>query len=102
WLTISLRLALAVALARISWLTISLRLALAPALFGRRGSRPLHFGAAALLQLRDKQAHGLQVELFDTGSSRPRPASCTRNEGAPEPKLNPITDLRPQGAKSES
>src|SRR5690606_32629020 len=60
WLTISLRLALA--LARISWLAVSLRLALAPARFGRRGSRPLHLGAAALLQLRDEQAHGLRSE----------------------------------------
>src|SRR5690606_36558446 len=74
WLTIALRLALA--LAQISWLTIALRLALALALFawhtvslrlalalalariGRRGSRPLHFGAAALLQLGGQQAHG--------------------------------------------
>ena len=61
--TVSLRLALA--LARISWLTISLRLALAPARFGRRGSRPLHLGAAALFQLRDKQTHGLKMQLFD-------------------------------------
>jgi len=65
WLTVSLRLALALALARISWLSISLRLALAPARIGHRGSRPLHLGAAALLQLRDKQAHRLKMQLFD-------------------------------------
>src|SRR5690606_14614814 len=82
WLTISLRLALALAL--FGWHTISLRLALAlapaperfaghagawrlalaPARFARGGSRPLHLGAAVLLQLRDKQAHGLKMQLF--------------------------------------
>src|SRR5690606_33141410 len=70
--TISLRLALA--LARIGWHTVSLRLALAPARFGHRGSRPLHLSAAKLLQLGGQRAHGMQVELFDPGSGRPRPA----------------------------
>src|SRR5690606_29585128 len=63
WLTISLRLPLA--LARIGWRTVSLRLALAPARVGHRGSRPLHLGAATLLQLRDQEAHGLKMQLFD-------------------------------------
>src|SRR5690606_4749196 len=49
---VSLRFALALVL--FSWLTVSLRLALAPARFGRRGSRPLQLGAAALLRLRDQ------------------------------------------------
>jgi len=61
--TVSLRLALA--LARIGFHTVSLRLALAPARFGRRGSRPFHIGPTALLQLRDKQAHRLQLPMFD-------------------------------------
>src|SRR5690606_41000317 len=65
WHTISLRLALALAPERFDWHAVSLRLALAPARFGRGGSRPLHLGAAVLLQLRDKQAHGLKMQLFD-------------------------------------
>src|SRR5690606_14480767 len=88
WHAVSLRLALA--LARIGWLSISLRLA--PARFGRCGSRPFHFGATALLQLRNQQAHSLKI-LSDSGRGRSHAARWRTD-------LRSRTGVRPHAAAS--